>query len=81
MTDVLGEVHNEMQRAHDCYGPFSSAHESLGVLLEEIAELMEAIRGNVLENIRIEAIQVSAVAARLAVHCRNHEAFRVRSGG
>jgi NTP pyrophosphatase (non-canonical NTP hydrolase) len=66
MSRVLDEIRDEMQRAEDRYGPFSSTHEGYGVLAEEVAELFDAIRLNDLGAVRQEAKQVAAVAARIA---------------
>jgi NTP pyrophosphatase (non-canonical NTP hydrolase) len=63
------------------YGEYTSSHEALGVLEEELLELKEAIRENDLEAIRAEAIDIAAVATRLARICRGNESFRIRSGG
>lgn len=52
--------------AENRYGPFTSTHEGYGVLMEEVAELLDAIRANDFNQIRHEAIQVSAVAFRIA---------------
>lgn len=41
-------------------GLFASAHEGFGVIAEEVAELLEAIRSNDIKRIRAEAVQVSA---------------------
>ena len=77
---VLSELGDEMRRAEDRYGPFTSAHEGYGVLAEEMAELLWAIRANASESVRTEAIQVAAVALRIARACRDSAAFRERSG-
>ena len=80
LTDgVIEECRAEMARASLRYGPFTSTHEALGVLREEFTELTHAVRQNALESVRMEAIQVAAVALRLAVHCREHAAFAARS--
>lgn len=73
------ELGKEMRQAQDKYGPFHSTHEGYGVLAEEVAELLDAIRSNRPEHIRVEAIQVAAVAMRI-VHALNDDPFRVRSG-
>jgi NTP pyrophosphatase (non-canonical NTP hydrolase) len=78
--DVLDDVRAEMESADANYGPPTSAHESFGVLSEEVAELLEAIRSNKSESVREEAIQVAAVALRLAHSCRAHLNFQRRSG-
>jgi NTP pyrophosphatase (non-canonical NTP hydrolase) len=65
-------VRAEIDAAQARYGDFSSMHEAYGVLAEEVAELFEAVRlkqdgGSIRENrIRAEAIQVAAVALRIA---------------
>ena len=73
------ELGKEMRQAQDKYGPFHSTHEGYGVLAEEVAELLDAIRSNNQEDIQGEAIQVAAVALRIALACENND-FRVRSG-
>ena len=78
---VEQNICDEAERADKRYGPFQSSHEGYGVLAEEMLELLEAIRGNVLPHMAREAIQVAAVAMRLAEAClRDEVAFRTRSG-
>jgi hypothetical protein len=78
---VEQDVCEEAERADKQYGPFLSTHEALGVLLEEFEELRVAIRSNLLPAMEREAIQVAAVALRLAEACRRDDpAFRERSG-
>ena len=75
-------IEREANGAAAIYGPFRSTHEALGVLTEEYHELIEAVRSNDLARIAREAIQVSAVAARLADQCAGPlPEFRKRSGG
>ena len=74
------ELFTEMNGAAARYGSFTSTHEAFGVLAEEVAELLDAIRANKLESVRGEAIQVAAVALRLAASCRNNGSFQSRSG-
>lgn len=81
VDSVLADVEDEIVAATEKYGPFMSTHEGYGVLAEEVAELLEAIRANAMESVRSEAIQVSAVAARLAACVRENGEFRARSGG
>lgn len=78
MDEVMAEVWAEMDRADSRFGDFRSSHEGLGVLIEEMDELRQAVRANAVESIRDEAIQVAAVAIRLARACRT-QAFRERS--
>jgi NTP pyrophosphatase (non-canonical NTP hydrolase) len=57
----------EMEQAHTAYGLFTSTHEGLGVLFEEFDELRSAIHANNLDDVQHEALQVAAVAMRLAI--------------
>ena len=61
------QLANEMRAAKARYGAFTSTHEALGVLIEEVEELKDAVRENSIESVRHEAIQVAAVAYRLAL--------------
>lgn len=65
MGDTGRELAEEARRADTRYGPFTSTHEALGVLTEEVDELRDAIRANDLEAVAREALQVAAVAIRL----------------
>jgi NTP pyrophosphatase (non-canonical NTP hydrolase) len=78
---VIELVEAEACRGFEQYGPFSSAHEALGVLLEEFNELAEAVRGNSLAAVHREAVQVAAVAYRLAMEAYDEadEEFKKRS--
>lgn len=78
-ADVLNEIQDHAEQAHARYANFASAHEALGVALEEWNELQDAIRSNAIESIREEAIDLAAVMIRLAVQCRQMGSFRVRS--
>ncbi len=67
---MLRDIADEAATADARYGPFHSTHEGLGVLIEEVAELTDAIRSNKIGSVEMEAIQVAAVALRLAESCR-----------
>jgi NTP pyrophosphatase (non-canonical NTP hydrolase) len=67
-NDLLEEIRDEARAAHDRYGQFTSTHEALGVLVEEMDELKRAIRKNAMGSVAMEAKQVSAVAGRLFAH-------------
>lgn len=69
MSKVQGEILVEVRRAEETYGSLHSTHEGYGVLAEEVAELLDAIRSNDPHEVRKEAVQVSAVALRLAEMC------------
>lgn len=69
--DTLTAVVSEAGEAQESYGDFASMHEAYGVLAEEVVELFEAVRLNQgrperRKAIRHEAIQVAAVALRIA---------------
>jgi hypothetical protein len=80
LLDVFNEVFIECNNSQEQYGDFASMHEAYGVLCEEFAELFEAIRmkqdthgiahdGKLKSRgqcVRAEAIQVAAVAIRIA---------------
>ncbi len=68
---LIDDVAAEAARAQERYGDFASMHEAYGVLAEEVAELFDAVRlrqGDKSrgEAIRREALQVAAVALRMA---------------
>ncbi len=69
MSNALCAVIGEAEEAQRRYGDFTSTHEAFGVLAEEVSELLDAIRLNDCASIRDEAMQVSAVALRLAETC------------
>ena len=71
-SHVCEEIKSEMERAESIHGPFHSLHEALAVIREEYLELEEAIFWGVQRNensrsVRSEAIQLAAMATRLAV--------------
>lgn len=78
MTNV-SDVLREAEEAEKRFGPMTSTHEGYGVLAEEMAELLDAIRSNDPIGTVREATQVAAVALRLADSC-DLPAFRERSG-
>jgi NTP pyrophosphatase (non-canonical NTP hydrolase) len=73
---VRREIEREAAEAQSKYGDFASMHEAYGVLAEEVAELFDAVRlGQQHPNrgveIQNEAIQVAAVALRIALQARS----------
>lgn len=69
VTEGLREVLEELGRARGKFPPFNSAHEGLAVLHEEFLELQNEVywgksRGHSIEQQRVEAIQVAAMALR-----------------
>lgn len=70
--DVAEEALHEVLRARaNLFGPMKSAHEGYAVLLEEVDELWDEVKGHCsLENtarMRKEAIQVAAMAIAFVV--------------
>ena len=65
IEDTIRELLVEAERAEERYGPFTSTHEALGVLVEEFDELQRAIHRNKIGSVAEEAKQVAAVAFRL----------------
>lgn len=77
-SSVLYEIEQEARRSDEKYGDFASAHEALGVLLEEFEEFKTAVMlrqddASRPERLRQEAIQIAAIALRFA-----EQAYRVR---
>ena len=68
MTRTMLKVEEEIARAIAKYGDFNSPHESFGVLAEEVAELQDEIRAHCWGKARKEAIQIAAIAIRLAAY-------------
>lgn len=72
-TAVSTEVLEELANARKRFGPMVSAHEGYAVLLEEVDELWEEVRGNKRDMIaykaamRAEAVQVAAMALAFIV--------------
>lgn len=72
---TMGEAADEALRAQDRFGDYASMHEAYGVLAEEVAELFDGVRMRQTDTqraevIRREAIQVAAVAMRIAEQAR-----------
>ena len=71
VTTTAAHVVHEACDAFERFGDMASMHEGWGVLAEEFDELTEAIRQKQSDptragNIRHEALQVAAVALRIA---------------
>ena len=68
--EILPLVREEYFRAIEKFGPFNTAHEGYAVILEEVDELWEAIKGNKsISAQKEEAIQVAAMAIRFIIDC------------
>jgi hypothetical protein len=57
-------VRNEVERATAKFPPFNSSHEGYAVILEELDELWDEVKGNKIREAREEAVQVAAMAIR-----------------
>jgi NTP pyrophosphatase (non-canonical NTP hydrolase) len=71
---ALEAIRMEYDKAVSDWPPYASAHEGYGVLAEEVAELFDAVRlkqSHPLRSMKLrkEAIQVAAVALRIALEC------------
>jgi hypothetical protein len=71
IAEVMTAVEKELRRAVDLHGGMRSCHEGYAVILEEVDELWEHIRlkSNLRKKseMRLEAIQIAAMAARFVV--------------
>lgn len=71
VSHALNETYVELQNAVKLFGPFNSAHEAYGVIMEEVRELEIEIfknqRSRNMSAMRTEACQVAAMAMRLMV--------------
>ena len=68
---VAEEVKTEIDNGEDKFGPFHSLHEGIAVLREEVLELENEVfwrsDKDKTDSVREEAIQVAAVAMRIAM--------------
>lgn len=80
VTQLIGEVRNELARAVISWPPFNSAHEGYAVLAEELDELWDHVKTNQkrrnLGAMRKEATQVAAMALRFALEVCDEETGR-----
>lgn len=77
--DEIYEMESRMDAAQERYGDFASAHEAMGVALEEWTELINAVHSNKIESVREECLDLAAVLIRLARQCRTSESMKARS--
>jgi hypothetical protein len=81
LSQVTELVRDEVKGATELYGPFHSAHEGYGVLLEEVDELWTEVKvrqtARDIEKMKKEAIQVAAMACRFVVDVCNEQTGRV----
>lgn len=82
------DLHDRIKRADETYGAPASAHEMLGVIAEEYAELIDAVRSGKHGSVEWEALDLAAACIRLAYSCNVNgstttpalDAFARRSG-
>lgn len=79
--EVMTAIIDEAIRCGKKYGQPTSTHESMGVLLEEFAELRDAVRANDRIAIMQEAVQVAAAAYRLAWECKTPSIYFFNRSG
>lgn len=60
----------EVDRATNLHGPFASAHEGYGVIMEEFREFEEAMRGKDPVHLQEEVVQCAAMFLRFLIDCR-----------
>lgn len=76
----LAAILAELESARAAWPPYNSAHEGLGVLMEEVNELQQHVFTNQkkrdIQAMRKECIQVAAVALRFLVDIANEERGR-----
>ncbi len=80
IADAMDDVRDELTQAMRQWPAFNSAHEGYGVLAEEFRELEAHVftnqRRRDLGEMRLEAIQVAAMAMRFAIEICNEERGR-----
>jgi hypothetical protein len=71
IADTMRAVEAELRNAVAAHGPMKSSHEGYAVILEELDELWEHVRLKEKlrkkSEMRLEAIQVAAMAARFVI--------------
>ena len=77
----MAQLIDRIESADATYGCPASAHEMLGVIAEEYAELVEAVRRGKSGSVSWEALDLAAACIRLADACEQAaEPFATRSG-
>ena len=67
LNDLTPLIEKEMAFGRKEYGPYHSSHEHYAVLLEEVEEWWDAIKGNMADSCQYELLQVAAVALRYII--------------
>lgn len=80
LEENLQKVKTECLQAMRDWPPYNSAHEAYGVLMEEVEEFWDHVKTNQkrrdLPNMKKEAIQIAAVALRIATEVCGEERGR-----
>lgn len=80
-ANTIAEIDRRLRDAGEKYGHPACTHESLGVIAEEYAELVESVRSGRTGAVHWESLDLAAACLRLAEECWNpREAFARRSG-
>lgn len=66
---VLALVYDELIKATQKFGPFTSNHEGYAIILEELDEAWDEIKTNNTSRATAEMIQVGAMAVRWLLSC------------
>lgn len=84
LKDLIPIIESEMSWAHSKYGNYHNAHEQYAVMLEEVEEWWEAVKGNFADFALYELVQVASVALRYVIENGDvehiAEALRLRHG-
>lgn len=65
---AIRQVEDELAKAQECFGAFSSAHEAIAVIREEYLELEQCVfQKDMHYLLPAEAVQLAAMAVRLLV--------------
>lgn len=62
VTLVLSQIQITYEKARKKHAPMRGAHEGYAVILEELDEMWDEVKKDNLENARLEACQVAAMA-------------------
>lgn len=80
LDEIMDSVEGEILEAVRAYPPMNSAHEGFAVLKEEVDELWDHVKvkpkNRDLGMMRVEAIQVAAMALRFAIEICDEERGR-----
>lgn len=64
IDEILLKVKKELLKANKKFPPFNSSHEGYAVIKEEVDEMWDDIKNNLVAHSCIECIQVGAMAIK-----------------